>query len=122
MKATLLYLSIPVAAALAFSPAPSLPSQDPQNPAEENIKVMPISALQYVTASGERQTVRAENIVEIRVFEDHSDSVRIELLYENGDYSLIDAQSMHIMRRTGAPRDVRLVRTQRSKMRFPWLP
>ncbi len=122
MKATLLYLSIPVAAALAFSPAPSLQSQDPQNPAEENIKVMPISALQYVTASGERQTVRAENIVEIRVFEDHSDSVRIELLYENGDYSLIDAQSMHIMRRTGAPRDVRLVRTQRSKMRFPWLP
>lgn len=122
MKATLLYLSIPVAAALAFSPAPSLQSQDPQKSAEENIKVMPISALQYVTASGERQTVRAENIVEIRVFEDHSDSVRIELLYENGDYSLIDAQSMHIMRRTGAPRDVRLVRTQRSKMRFPWLP
>ena len=122
MKATLLYLSIPLAAALALSPAPSLPSQDPQNPEAENVKVMPISALSYMTANGERQIIRAEKIVEIRLFDDHSHSVRIELLYENGDYSLIDAQSMHIMRRTGAPRDVRLVRTQRSKMRFPWLP
>lgn len=122
MKATLLYLSIPVAAALALSPAPSLQSQDPQTPAAENIKVMPISALSYMTANGERQVIRAEKIVEIRLFDDHLDNVRIELLYENGDYSLIDAQSFHIMRRTGSPRDVRLVRTQRSKMRFPWLP
>ena len=122
MKATLLYLSIPLAAALALSPAPSLPSQDPQNPEAENVKVMPISALSYTTANGERQIIRAEKIVEIRLFDDHSHSVRIELLYENGDYSLIDAQQFNIMRRTGSPRDVRLVRTQRSKMRFPWLP
>lgn len=122
MKATLLYLSIPLAAALALSPAPSRPSQDPQNPDAENIKVMPISALSYMTANGERQIIRAEKIVEIRLFDDHSHSVRIELLYENGDYSLIDAQQFNIMRRTGSPRDVRLVRTQRSKMRFPWLP
>ncbi len=122
MKATLLYLSIPLAAALALSPAPSLPSQDPQNPEAENVKVMPISALSYMTANGERQIIRAEKIVEIRLFDDHSHSVRIELLYENGDYSLIDAQQFNIMRRTGSPRDVRLVRTQRSKMRFPWLP
>ena len=122
MKATLLYLSIPLAAALALSPAPSRPSQDPQNPEAENVKVMPISALSYMTANGERQIIRAEKIVEIRLFDDHSHSVRIELLYENGDYSLIDAQQFNIMRRTGSPRDVRLVRTQRSKMRFPWLP
>ena len=122
MKATLLYLSIPLAAALALLPAPSLPSQDPQNPEAENVKVMPISALSYMTANGERQIIRAEKIVEIRLFDDHSHSVRIELLYENGDYSLIDAQQFNIMRRTGSPRDVRLVRTQRSKMRFPWLP
>ena len=122
MKATLLYLSIPLAAALALSPAPSLQSQDPQNPEAENVKVMPISALSYTTANGVQQIIRAEKIVEIRLFDDHSDSVRIELLYENGDYSLIDAQQFNIMRRTGSPRDVRLVRTQRSKMRFPWLP
>ena len=122
MKATLLYLSIPLAAALALSPAPSLQSQDPQNPEAENVKVMPISALSYTTANGVQQVIRAEKIVEIRLFDDHSDSVRIELLYENGDYSLIDAQQFNIMRRTGSPRDVRLVRTQRSKMRFPWLP
>ena len=47
---------------------------------------------------------------------------RLELLYENGDYSLIDAQAMHILRKSGSTRDVRLVRTQRSVMRFPRLP
>ena len=44
------------------------------------------------------------------------------MLYENGDYSLIDAQSMHILRKSGSTRDVRLVRTQRTMMRFPRLP
>ena len=60
--------------------------------------------------------------MEIRVFDDHADSVRLELLYDNGDYSLIDAQAMHILRKSGSTRDVRLVRTQRATMRFPRFP
>ncbi|MFN3243059.1 MAG: hypothetical protein ACE37K_16285 [Planctomycetota bacterium] len=114
-------LSLPVAAALAFAPSHSTP-QDPQEPKPENISVIPISTLQYVDMQGKLTAVPATNVVEIRMFDDQSESVRLELLYENGDYSLIDAQAMHILRKNGATRDVRLVRTQRSTMRFPRLP
>ena len=122
MKAPLLFLSIPIAAALAFAPTPSVTTQDPQEPKPENIKVTSISELRYIDQQGVEKTVPAANVVEIRVFDDHAHSVRLELLYENGDYSLIDAQAMHVLRKNGSTRDVRLVRTQRSKMRFPRLP
>jgi len=114
-------LSLPIAAALAFAPSHSAP-QNPQDPKAENISVIPISTLQYVDRQGNQTNVPATNVVEIRIFDDHAESVRLELLYENGDYSLIDAQAMHILRKNGATRDVRLVRTQRSMMRFPRLP
>ncbi|MEC7724491.1 MAG: hypothetical protein VYD05_03175, partial [Planctomycetota bacterium] len=122
VKAALLCLSLPIAAALAFAPAPARPGQDPQDPAPENIKILSISDLQYVDQQGNKKTVPAANVVEIRLFDDHADSVRLELLYDNGDYSLIDAQAMHILRKNGSTRDVRLVRTQRATMRFPRLP
>ena len=122
VKASLLCLSLPIAAALAFAPAPPRSAQDPQEPAPENIKVVSISELQYVDQQGKKASVSATNVVEIRVFDDHADSVRLELLYDNGDYSLIDAQAMHILRKSGSTRDVRLVRTQRATMRFPRLP
>ncbi|MCK5942411.1 MAG: hypothetical protein KAI24_10610 [Planctomycetes bacterium] len=121
MKASLLFLSLPIAAALAFAPSQS-GSQDPQDPKPENIVVLPISEVQYVDLQGTLKVVPARNVVEVRVFDDQPHSVRLELLYENGDYSLIDAQAMHILRKNGASRDVRLVRTQRSTMRFPRLP
>lgn len=122
MKATLLFLSLPIAAALAFTPFQPVGVQDPQDPDAEKIAVMPISELQYVDRQGKKNVVPATNVVEIRVFDDQAESVRLELLYENGDYSLIDAQSMHILRKSGSTRDVRLVRTQRTMMRFPRLP
>jgi hypothetical protein len=122
VKAKLLFLSLPIAAALAFAPRQPAVAQDPQDPTAEKIAVMPISELQYVDQQGNKNVVPATNVVEIRVFDDQAESVRLELLYENGDYSLIDAQAMHILRKSGSTRDVRLVRTQRSTMRFPRLP
>ena len=122
VKAPLLYLSLPIAATLALAPTPSLSNQDPQEPKPENIKVTSISELRYSDQQGKWQKVSAANVVEIRIFDDHAHSVRLELLYENGDYSLIDAQVMHILRKSGSTRDVRLVRTNRSTMRFPRLP
>ena len=121
MKASLLFLSVPIAAALALAP-PRSASQDPQDPKAENIVVMPIASVQYVDMQGKVKTVPATNVVEVRVFDDHAESVRLELLYDNGDYSLIDAQTMHLLRKNGTTRDVRLVRTQREMMRFPRLP
>lgn len=122
MKAKLVFLSLPIAAALAFSPFQPASAQDPQDPDAEKVAVLPISELQYVDRQGNKNVVPATNVVEIRVFDDQAESVRLELLYENGDYSLIDAQAMHILRKSGSTRDVRMVRTQRAMMRFPRLP
>lgn len=122
VKASLLCLSLPIAAALAFAPSPSSVAQDLQDPTLETVKVMPIAELQYVDLQGEKHVVPSTNVVEIRVFEEQTQSVRLELLYDNGDYSMVDAQAMHLLRKNGPTRDVRLVRSKRAAMRFPRLP
>lgn len=122
MKASLLCLSLPIAAALAFAPSPAPAAQDAQDPTLETVKVMPIAELQYVDLQGEKHVVPSTSVVEIRVFDEQAHSIRLELLYDNGDYSLVDAQAMHLLRKNGTTRDVRLVRSKRAAMRFPRLP
>ena len=122
MKASLLCLSLPIAAALAFAPSPASVFQDPQDPNLETVTVMPIAELQYVDMQGKKHVVPSTSVVEIRVFEEQAHSVRLELLYDNGDYSLVDAQAMHLLRKSGTTRDVRLVRSKQAAMRFPRLP
>ena len=123
MKAPLLFLSIPIAAAFAFAP---YQNQDPQptNPGGvvETTAVMPISEMQYTDLQGKTVVVSARNVVEIRLFDDQKQHVRLELLYENGDYSMIDAQALHLLRNGSTKRDVKLVRTHLGGMRFPSLP
>ena len=122
MKASLLCLSLPIAAALAFAPSPSPVAQNPQEANPEVVNIMPISELQYVTLNGKSETISSTSVVEIRVFDEQAHSIRLELLYDNGDYSLVDAQAMHLLRKNGTTRDVRLVRSKRAAMRFPRLP
>lgn len=123
MKAPLLFLSIPIAAALAFAP---YQNQDPQDPKAQDVAevvtIMPISEMQYIDLQGKTVVVSARNVVEIRLFDDQKQHVRLEMLYENGDYSMIDAQAMHLLRNGPSKRDVKLVRTQLVGMRFPSLP
>lgn len=120
MKASLLLLSLPIAAALAFTPARTV--QDPQPKPDGESNVLSITELQYVTLQGKTMNVPARNVVEIRMFDGQNQHIRLELLYDNGDYSLIDAQAMHLLRNGGGSRDVRLVRTDGKSMRFPRLP
>jgi hypothetical protein len=47
--------------------------------------------------------------------------MRFELLYENGDYSQINAQAFHILKTGRDLMDVRLVRSRQARMRFPKL-
>jgi hypothetical protein len=84
--------------------------------------IVPISELQYVNLQGTLATVSGRSVVEIRVIEDSTDNIRVELIYENGDYSLIVAQSIHLLRNAGGTREVKLVRTKTPRMRFPRLP
>ncbi|HEB52130.1 MAG TPA: hypothetical protein ENI87_02625 [bacterium] len=81
-----------------------------------------ISAIQYLDLQGTKTNVPAHSVVEVRLFQDFRNHIRVELLYENGDYSLIDAQALHILRNGGGKRDVKFVRTIPSGMRFPKLP
>ena len=80
------------------------------------------SDLQYVDAMGKTTSVPSKNIVEIRVIEDVLSGVRFEICYDNGDYSQVQAQAMHILRSGRDPMDVRFVRSRASRMRFPKLP
>ena len=106
-------------AALAMVPQdPAAAQPAPQPPTD---LVVTISDLKYVGGNGTAVVVPARNVVEIRLLEDRSD-IRLELLYENGDYSLIDAQEFHLLRGGSAPREVRLVRGKTDQMRFPRLP
>ena len=116
-------LSLPIAAALAFAPAQQDPAKAKQElePAEV-AKVLSISEMQYVNLQGKTVTVPARNVVEIRVLQAGAEGVQLELLYDNGDYSLIHAQAMHVLRNLGATREVRLVRSGETSMRFPNLP
>lgn len=122
MKAWKLLLFVPVLAALAMVP------QEPQAPAAAAAEsadvtaVVSLAELRYVDMQGNSQTVPARNVTEIRFFDDNSQRVRLELSYENGDYSLVDAQAFHLLRAGASTREVRLVRSKSQRMRFPRLP
>tara|TARA_R110002072_G_scaffold264409_3_gene423172 strand:+ start:49659 stop:50012 length:354 start_codon:yes stop_codon:yes gene_type:complete len=117
-------LSLPIAAALAFVPNQS--AQDPKpvdpNKPEELTSVISLSKLQVKDMQGLVTNFPARNVVEIRMFDGMTDHIRLELLYENGDYTLMDVQAMHLLRNDGSTRDVKLIRTKANRMRFPRLP
>ncbi|HEX5054609.1 MAG TPA: hypothetical protein VFZ65_22725 [Planctomycetota bacterium] len=119
MKAWKFLLPIPVLAGLAMVP------QDPPKPADpaaDQTAITQLSELQYTNLQGTPTVVSARDVVEIRFLEDNEHVIRLELVYENGNYSLIDAQSFHLLRTGGFTREVKLVRTKRGGMRFPRLP
>ena len=116
MKAWKLLLPVPVLAALAMVPQGQAPA--PADPTA----IVPLSELQYVNLQGNLTSVSGRSVVEIRLIEDCADHIRIELIYENGDYSLIAAQSFHLLRNVGGTREVKIVRSKTPQMRFPRLP
>lgn len=133
MKATVALLSLPLVAALAMAPTPSRPPvpqetvpQEPQAPTaarpDEHSVVVSLSELQYTDLQGKTTVVPARNIVEIRMLDDNDQRVRLELTYDNGDYSLLDTQALHLLRNGTTTREVRLVRCHTGAMRFPRLP
>lgn len=126
MKAALLLLPLPIAAALAFAP-PGTRAQDPDLQATgqapiETAATIELAEMQYIDLQGNTTVVSARNVVEIRVLEDQPNHIRLELLYENGDYSLLTAQAIHLLRSGASPRTVKIIRTTTAGMRFPRLP
>jgi hypothetical protein len=112
-----LLLLVPVAALVAAMAPQGRGSGDPA--LEDQNNVITLSELQYTTADGKTAVISARNVVEIRLIEDHTESIRLELYYDNTDYSLIDVQAFHLLRNGQATREVRLVRGRKDRMRFP---
>lgn len=120
MKAWKLVLpALLVAAAVAMVP------QDPQAAAQqtptEHAAIASLSDLRYMTLQGTEVVVSARTVVEIRVHEERGEHIRLELLYENGDYSMLDTQGFHLLRNGGTAREVKLVRCKQAAVRFPRL-
>lgn len=117
-------LLLPVSLAAVFVAAPQDPVAAPARPTAsgDTAAVVSLSELRYTTPQGTAQTISSRTVVEIRLLEDHPNSIRLELLFENGDYSMIDAQAFELLRNGGNTREVRLVRSKVAGMRFPRLP
>jgi hypothetical protein len=121
VKAWKFLVPVSLAAALAVpqDPAPQRPA-DTDAARTDPAAIVPMSELRYTTPHGADRVVTARTVVEIRVFEDSPHDIRLELIYENGDYSMIDATEFHVVR-SGTTREVRLVRGKLAHMRFPRL-
>ncbi len=118
MKTWMKLLPVPVVLGLlAMQPQSEQGSQDPN--VADIVQIMPMTEMHYVDMQGKSIVVPSRNVFEVRMIEDVAQGIRIELLYDNGDYSLIDAQALHILRSGKEPLDVRFVRSMRSRMRYP---
>jgi len=114
-----LLFAAPIFAAIAMSP------QDPKPSGAtiaDIVTIRTISELHYTPLGGASVSVPARSVVEVRYMDDHGDNIRLELIYDNGDYSMQTVQGFHLLQSGGGSREVRLVRGASSNMRFPRLP
>lgn len=116
MRAWKLLLPVPFVAALSMMP------QGQDKATDEVAAIVMLSELRYTTPDGASQAISARSVVEIRVLTDLTPWIRLELTFENGDYSMVDAQAFQLLRNAGSTREVKLVRGKVAQMRFPRLP
>lgn len=121
MKTWKLLLPIPFVAALVAM-APQDPAPADGQASADATTIIRISEFQYVDLQGKTNVVPARNVLEVRLLEDIAQNVRLEVLYENGDYSMVDAQAFHLLRSGRDQLDVRFVRSNSARLRFPRLP
>ncbi len=119
MNAWKLLFAVPIAAAFAMTPQDPAPAD---TAGDDVVTICTIAELQYTPLNGAMVSVPARNVVEVRLIEDRNEHMRLELVYENGDYSLQTVQGFHLIDNGVGAREVRLVRGPAARMRFPRLP
>src|SRR5262245_38186858 len=121
MKTWKMLLPVPcVAALVAMMPQRA---QGPEDPAVTDVStILRVSELQYVDLQGKTSVIPSRNVFEVRMLEDMPQGIRLEILYDNGDYSLVDAQALHVLRSGHEPMDIRFVKSSRARSRYPKLP
>jgi hypothetical protein len=119
MKTWKMLLPVPLALLLlAMMPQEPQAAEDPADVSS----VMRVSELQYIDHQGKTNVIPSRNVFEVRLLEGTERGMRIEVLYDNGDYSMISAQALHVLRSGRDAMDVRFVRSAPARMRFPKLP
>lgn len=116
-------LLLPVPLALGLLAMMPQGAQGAEDPAAKTdiLRVLQLSQLQYVDLAGKTVALPARSMLEVRLVDDASDRLRLEIFYENGDYSLIDVQGFHIIRAGQDVQEVRFVRTKKERLAFPLL-
>ena len=102
---------------------PAMAIQDPEKGASIDPQhVVRLSQLQYVDALGQTQSIPARNMLEVRAVVDAPEGMRLEVFYENGDYSLLDVRGFHLIRAGQDVQEVRFTRTKVERLGFPKIP
>lgn len=99
--------------ALALTLLAFAPRQDPA--AGEVRSRLRLTEFQYYTPAGQLQVCAAKDLVEIKLHpQPQRDGFVVEIYYANGDYSMLQTEGFHIIRRgqLGGVSEVNLVRTQ----------
>ena len=97
----------------------------PQNPVQDTFRqqmTWNFAMLQYVNAQGELREVRAADLRSMHLLlAQETGLMRMELVYENNDYSSVEMRDFHLIRRSSAASsaDVPVVRSLIQGMSFP---
>lgn len=116
-----LLLPVPLALGLlAMMPQGTQGSEDAAVRADVQ-HALQLSQLQYIDLSGKTVALAARNMLEVRLIDNAGEHLRLEIFYENGDYSLIDVQGFHVIRAGQDVQEVRFTRTKKERLIFPML-
>lgn len=122
-------LILPALCLLAL-PAYTLFHQDPalaqDRKTDKNAGVsarVSFGALTYTEAGGQTPvTVLAKGLLEVRLLQVPTEGIRLEILYQNGDYSMIKPTSFHFLRKADAGSyEVLVTRADVHGMAFPFV-
>ena len=80
-------------------------------------------AITYTDAGSQQPvTVLAKGLLEVRLIAIATEGIRLELLYQNGDYSMVKPTSFHFVRKADAGSyEVLVTRTDIHGMAFPFV-
>ncbi len=104
----------------AFVANPAQDSEQKRDPFYQSTRLN-FAVLQVTNAAGKSTEIPASTITKIWLIADSDGDLRMEVSYENGDYSSLELHDFHIIRRSNslASVDVPVVRTDMSGLAFP---
>lgn len=104
----------------AFVAFPAQDTEQKRDPFYQSTRLN-FAVLQYTNSLGKTTEIPASKITKIWLIAESDGDLRLELSYENGDYSSLELHDFHLIRRHNnlASVDVPVVRSDMSGLAFP---